>query len=238
MPTGTTVNFNPQTIPAPGAGNSTMTITVGSSTPTGTYPITVTGNGGGIQQNTTVMLTVTQAGGQGPSNAYLKQPYSFTLQSSFGTPPYTYQLTSGTLPPGLSMDQSGDITGTPTLAGQFAFEVLVTDSSQPPQQQTFNYTLSVLIAVTTYHNDNYRSGANTNETVLTTSNVNVQTFGKRSVFPVQGYVYAQPLYVPGVNINGTIHNLVLIATEHDQVYAFDVNSGQQIWQTSFLVVQR
>ena len=59
MPSGTTVTFNPTTIPAPGSGNSTMTITVGSSTPTGTYPITVTGNGGGIQQNATVTLTVT-----------------------------------------------------------------------------------------------------------------------------------------------------------------------------------
>src|SRR5271166_4664226 len=64
MPTGTTVSFNPSTIPAPGEGSSTMTITVGSSTPTGTYPITVTGNGGGIQQNTTVTLTVTPSGGQ------------------------------------------------------------------------------------------------------------------------------------------------------------------------------
>src|SRR5271157_4241460 len=63
VPSGTTVGFNPNTIPAPGAGTSTMTITVGSSTPTGTYPITVTGSGGGIQQNTTVTLTVT-AGGQ------------------------------------------------------------------------------------------------------------------------------------------------------------------------------
>ena len=132
------------------------------------------------------------------------------------------------------MDQSGDITGTPTAAGQFAFAVLVTDSSQPPQQQTFDYTLSVLVAITTYQDDNYRSGANTNETVLTKSNVNVQNFGKRTVFPVQGYVYAEPLYVPGVNINGTVHNMVLIATEHDQVYAFDVNSGKLIWQTSFL----
>ena len=50
VPTGTTVSFNPSTIPAPGAGSSTMTITVGASTPVGTYPITVTGNGGGIQQ--------------------------------------------------------------------------------------------------------------------------------------------------------------------------------------------
>ena len=58
-PSGTTVSFNPSTIPAPGAGTSTMTITVGASTPTGTYPITVTGSGGGMQQNTTVTLTVT-----------------------------------------------------------------------------------------------------------------------------------------------------------------------------------
>ena len=59
VPSGTTVSFNPATIPAPGSGSSTMTITVGASTPTVTYPITVTGNGGGIQQNTTVTLTVT-----------------------------------------------------------------------------------------------------------------------------------------------------------------------------------
>src|SRR5208283_862538 len=61
MPTGTTVSFNPSTVPAPGSGNSTMTITVGSSTPLGTYPISVTGNGGGTQQTATVTLTVTVA---------------------------------------------------------------------------------------------------------------------------------------------------------------------------------
>ena len=59
MPTGTTVSFNPSAIPAPGAGHSTMTITVGSSTAMGSYPITVTGNGGGIQHSSTVTLTVT-----------------------------------------------------------------------------------------------------------------------------------------------------------------------------------
>jgi uncharacterized membrane protein len=57
-PSGTTVSFAPNPIPAPGSGSSTMTITVGASTALGTYPITVTGNGGGIQQNTTVTLTV------------------------------------------------------------------------------------------------------------------------------------------------------------------------------------
>src|SRR5271165_5334002 len=90
------------------------------------------------------------------------------------------------------------------------------------------------VAVATYHNDNYRSGTNARETILTPSNVNVQSFGKRFTLPVQGYVYAQPLYVPGVMINGTAHNVVYIATEHDQVYAFDVKTGQKLWQANFL----
>jgi outer membrane protein assembly factor BamB len=90
------------------------------------------------------------------------------------------------------------------------------------------------VAVTTYHNDNYRSGSNPQETVLTLSNVRTQSFGKRATFAVQGYVYAQPLYVPGLTIGGTSHNVLFIATEHDQVYAFDVNSGQQLWHTNFL----
>ena len=59
VPMGTSVGFNPQTIPAPGAGNSTMTITVGSSTPTGTYPIMITASGTGTLQTTAVSLVVT-----------------------------------------------------------------------------------------------------------------------------------------------------------------------------------
>ncbi len=91
------------------------------------------------------------------------------------------------------------------------------------------------VAVTTYHNDNYRSGVNANETILTPSNVNEMTFGKRLVLPVTGYIFAQPLYVPNLNINGTLHNVVYAVTEHDQAYAFDVNSGQMLWHKDFLV---
>ncbi len=76
MPSGVTVSFNPQTIPAPGAGSSTMTITVASNTVPGTYPITVTGSGGGIQQNTTVTLTVTAA----PSFTISASPASLSIQ--------------------------------------------------------------------------------------------------------------------------------------------------------------
>lgn len=91
------------------------------------------------------------------------------------------------------------------------------------------------VAVTTYQNDNDRSGTNTHEMILTPANVNVAQFGRQMVFSVTGYVYAQPLYVPNVNINGQAHSVVYVATEHDQVYAFDVNSGQQLWNKNLLI---
>ncbi len=91
-PTGTTVTFNPSTIPAPGAGNSTMTITVGASTPTGTYPITITGNGGGVQRTTTVTLTVTAV----PNFAIGASPTSLNIaQGSQGNSTITTTVSGG-----------------------------------------------------------------------------------------------------------------------------------------------
>jgi len=90
------------------------------------------------------------------------------------------------------------------------------------------------IAVTTYQYDTSRSGTNTHETILTPSNVNVSQFGRLNQFLVTGYVYAQPLYVPNLNINGTSHNVLFAATEHDQVYAIDVDLGRLIWHANFL----
>ena len=95
-------------------------------------------------------VSVGANGIKGPSNAYFMQPYSFTLQSSFGAPPYTYQLTSGSLPPGLSLSQSGNITGTPTSVGLFPFQVTATDSSQPPRHQVYPYSITVGIGTDQY----------------------------------------------------------------------------------------
>lgn len=93
-------------------------------------------------------------------------------------------------------------------------------------------------AVLTYKNDNQRTGQDPNETILTTSNLGSGLFGKRIAYPVDGQVYAQPLYLPNVVINGTAHNIVFAATEHDSVYAFDADltgSAPPLWKTSFLV---
>ena len=93
-------------------------------------------------------------------------------------------------------------------------------------------------SVLTQHNDNARTGQNTSETILNTSNVNANEFGKLFAMPVDGQVYAQPLYVPGVTINGGVHNVVIIATENDSVYAYDADSTSSVllWKTKASLV--
>jgi hypothetical protein len=92
------------------------------------------------------------------------------------------------------------------------------------------------LGVYTQHNDIGRTGVYTDETILTPDNVNMAKFGKQFALPVDGYIYAQPLYVPNLSIPGKgVHNVVYIATEHDSVYAFDADTKQApLWQVTFL----
>src|ERR1700682_6183052 len=83
--------------------------------------------------------------------------------------------------------------------------------------------------------DNGRTGQNLAETALTVSNVNSTTFGKVYTLPVDGFVYAQPLYKSNLFISGKgTFNVVFIATQHDSVYAFDADTATPLWQASFL----
>jgi len=96
------------------------------------------------------------------------------------------------------------------------------------------------VAVTTWHYDNGRTGANPNETILTPQNVNSTDFGKLFTQPVDGAIIGQALYLPSVTIPKLgVHNVVYVATMHDSVYAFDADNAtgknaNPLWHTSFL----
>lgn len=93
------------------------------------------------------------------------------------------------------------------------------------------------VNVTTWHNDNQHTGQNLQETILTPSNVKQSEFGKLFSYPVDGMIYAQPLYAQGLTVNGAVHNVVFIATENDSVYAFDADSASlnpaPLWKTAY-----
>jgi hypothetical protein len=95
--------------------------------------------------------------------------------------------------------------------------------------------------VTTWHYDNARDGANTNETILTPEKVNTKQFGPLFTQPVDGAIVGQALYLPHIKIPGAgVHNVVYVATMNDSVYAFDADSATgenaaPLWHTSFLI---
>ena len=135
----------------------------------------------------------------------------------------------------MQLRQASGGEGTPGSDDDF---LIAADPSPHPQSATAESLAAAgLAVVATYHNDNARTGQNVSETVLTPGNVNPAHFGKLYSFPVDGSVYAQPLYLPQVAMPGNgIHNVVIVATQHDSVYAFDADSPTPapLWRVSFL----
>ncbi len=99
-----------------------------------------------------------------------------------------------------------------------AFTWLLTSAARISAEISVQPPVSVL----TQHNDVGRTGANLSETILNTSNVSAAQFGKVFSRAVDGQIYAQPLYVPNLNIPGKgLFDVVYVATMHNSVYAFD-----------------
>lgn len=121
-----------------------------------------------------------------------------------------------------------------TLAGQHT--VTAVSNANASVSASALVAVTDLAGVYTQHNDNARTGQNLKEYGLTVSTVNSATFGQLFSCPVDGMVYAQPLWVANVTVGGASHNVVYVATENDTVYAFDADSPScvQLWKTSFL----
>ena len=90
------------------------------------------------------------------------------------------------------------------------------------------------VDVVTYHDDIERTGLDPNETTLTPANVTSSTFGLLRVLPVDGLVDGQPLYLSNLSVAGQTQNVVFAVSEHDSVYAFNADTGAQLWKTSIL----
>lgn len=110
-----------------------------------------------------------------------------------------------------------------------------TPAATPTPSPTPTPSGSAVKDVLTYHNDNARTGQQLNETTLTPANVNSSTFGKLFVISVDGKVDAEPLYAAGLSVGGATHNVLVVATEHGSVYAFDADNGTTLWQKSMLL---
>ena len=163
---------------------------------------------------------------------------TFSVAAS-GTTPLTYQWQKGTTPITGATAANYTTAATTSSDNGSQFAVVVTNAVGSITSNAATLTVTAVVPSTTdvltYHNNIARTGQNLNETVLTPSNVTSAKFGKLGFYSVDGLVDAQPLYASSVAVpsNGT-HNLLITATEHDSVYAFDADTGATIWQTSML----
>jgi hypothetical protein len=93
-----------------------------------------------------------------------------------------------------------------------------------------------LAGVLTHHNNLARDGSNVQEYALATSVVNTTNFGKLFSCAVDAPDYTQPLWIPSFTIGGSAHNLILVATQNDSLYAFDADANPcvQFWQSNLI----
>jgi hypothetical protein len=208
----------------------------GSLTATTAYSLTCTGNGGTSLVST---ATVTIANGSvtvSPKAAVVtllqSQQFTATVPGG-GAAAWSIDGIAG----GNSSVGTIDSTGlyTPgTAAG--VHTALATSVANSAESGSAVAAVTDLAGVYTYHNDLARDGANTHEFALTTTNLNNAQFGKLFSCSTDGAMYAQPLWVAGVTIGGARHNVVLAATAHDSLFAFDADANPctQLWTVSLI----
>jgi len=176
---------------------------------------------------------------QQPSNQTVTAGQTATFSvTATGTAPLSYQWQKGTTAIAGATSASYTTGPTTTADSGTQYKVVVSNVKGNATSNLATLTVNagtVTTDVLTYHNDIGRTGQNLTEIALTTSNVTSAKFGKLGFYSVDGLVDAEPLYASNVAVpsNGT-HNILIVPTEHDSVYAFDADSGATIWQVSML----
>jgi len=203
------------------------------------FTVVVSNSGGSITSNPAT-LTVNTIGAptitQQPSSQAITVGETATFSvAATGTTPLTYQWQKGTTP--IVGATSASYTTPAAVSGDNGsqFQVVVTNPDGSMPSDVVTLTVNPSTDVVTYHNDVARTGQNLTESILNSGNVNSAKFGKLGFYSADGLVDAQPLYVSNLAVpsNGT-HNVLIVATEHDSVYAFDADSGSTIWHASML----
>ncbi len=255
LPAGVTASPAPFSI-SPGAAQA-LSVTAAAGVAAGTTTATLTGISGSLTHSATIAVSI--AATPPPDFTLALAPAALTLTTAAAgkqisvsvsalngfTAPVNVAISA--LPPGMAAVPS-TLTLTPGAPQSFTLSAAASAATGSTDvtfhgisgalQHSAKLALSVLaprgLDVTTYHFDNARSGLNSNETILTPANVSSSTFGKLNMFATDGKVDAEPLYLSAVTINAAAHNVVYVASEHDSVYAFDADTGNQLWKVSAL----
>ena len=201
----------------------------------------LTGCGGGASQpGTTIVSAAAPSITAQPANQTVTAGQTATFSVTVeGTTPFIYQWQKGTAPISGATSSTYTTPATTTSDNGSQFSVVVSNAIASVTSNAATLTVNAASPTTTdvltYHNDIARTGQNLTESILTTGNVNSATFGKLGFYPVDGLVDAEPLYASSLAIpnNGT-HNVLIVPTENDSVYAFDADSGATLWQVSML----
>jgi Immunoglobulin domain len=228
-----------------GATSASYTTPATTTSDSGTTFSVVVSNSAGKMTSNAATLTVNAALvaptiTQQPSNQTVTvgQTATFSVIAA-GTPPLTYQWQKGSTTITGATSASYTTPATTAADNDTQFSAVVSNSAGKITSNAATLTVNpappATTDVLTYHNDIARTGQNLTETTLTTSNVTSAKFGKLGFYSVDGLVDAEPLYASSVPVpsNGT-HNLLIVPTENDSVYAFDADSGATIWKITTL----
>jgi hypothetical protein len=256
LPAGVTAQ--PSTLTLTPGVTQNITVTAAATATPGNATLTLTGTSGTLSHSTLVTVAIAVS----PDFTLALNPTSLTIMAGTAGSQVSVTATavsslSGTvtvaitgLPTGVTANPA-TLNLTPGVAQSTTLTATLTAAAAAPTVSftgtSGNLTHSVPLAltvqaapmtnvpdVTTFHYDNARDGLNAQETILTQANVNSTQFGQIGFFAVDSKVDAEPLYLANVIVGGQFHNVLYVATEHDSVYAFDADTGTQIWKTSII----